>query len=118
MPSKNQHIKMAGLNEQFGEEVLSLEKRFNSWAVVAFFYSALHWVDAYLATLGYHPPRHVERNDRLRRESILRKIRSDYRHLKTDSVDARYNIRSFRDSEIQLVRGYLETIKAHIQGKL
>lgn len=109
---------MAGLNEQFGEVVLSQEKRFNSWAVTAFFYSALHWVDAYLATLGYHPPRHVERDNFLHRESILRRIHSDYRHLKTDSVDARYNIRSFRDSEIQLLRVYLETIKAHLQGKL
>lgn len=118
MPSKNQHIKRAYLNEEFAQEILSLDNKFMFWALVAFHYSALHWVDAYLATINEHPMSHYIRDKCLSRVSHLRKIYSKYHQLQTDSRDSRYNIHSFKARDISDARDYLYSIKSHLQSVL
>ena len=41
----------------------SLPERYTEWEVTMLFYSALHYVDAFLATRGLHPQSHLERKD-------------------------------------------------------
>lgn len=102
MPSLNQHLPLAESNERFAESIAALPTRFPDWEITVLFYSALHYVDAFLSTQGIHPRNH---------DSRIRSIRSyinaweDYRDLYHLSLDARYNTVSFTPA-------YADAIKA------
>ena len=92
MPDLNQHLSLAESNERFAESIAALPTRFPDWEITALFYSALHYVDAFLSTQNIHPRNH---------DSRIRSIRSfirawdDYRDLYNLSLDTRYNMASF-----------------------
>ena len=72
--------------------------QFLDWAVTALFFSALHYVDAYLATLGsvgVHPRTHAIRTSLVAKDAVLSSVRVEYEHLKTRSQDARYDLARF-----------------------
>jgi hypothetical protein len=60
MPGRAQHLAKARSNAEFSIELLAGGQRLD-WSVVAAFYSALHWVDAYLAGQQVHPFNHEDR---------------------------------------------------------
>ncbi len=116
MPSKDDHIKRAELNEEFGHFVLQDDRKYAYWAVVAFGYSALHWVDAYLdVKLGIHPRSHGTRLNCLSRDRLLRQhVYGDYRQVMTDCQEARYQMYRFTKSEAQQVAAFLANIRGYI----
>lgn len=101
MPALNQHLPLAESNESFVVSITSLPARFPDWEITALFYSALHYVDAFLSTQGIHPRSH---------DSRIRSIRSftnsweDFRDLYNLSLDARYNTVSFTTQSADAVR--------------
>ena len=101
MPALNQHLPLAESNESFAESIVSLPARFPDWEITALFYSALHYVDAFLSTQGIHPRSH---------DSRIRSIRSfadaweDYRDLYQLSLHARYNTVGFGTETADAVR--------------
>ena len=101
MPTLNQHLSQAESNERFAESIAALPARFPDWEITALFYSALHYVDAFLSTQGIHP-----RNHDSRIESMKLYIRSweDYRHLYRLSLAARYNMASFTPAVADTVK--------------
>lgn len=117
MPSKDDHIKRAELNEEFGHLVLQGDRKYAYWAVVAFGYSALHWVDAYIDhKIGMHPRSHGTRLDYVSKDSLLRRhVHHDYRQVMTDCIDARYQMYRFSKQEANQVANYLVTIKSRIK---
>lgn len=120
MPNRDEHIRRAELNEEFGHIVTGLDSKFVYWAVVAFGYSALHWVDAFLAhKLGMHPPNHRARRNSLSTNSFLRKnIYKDYRQVMTDCQDARYEMHPFNKQEVKKTLKYLVSIKSCLKQYL
>ncbi len=119
MPNKSEHIKQAMINEEFGIEInKDLNKKYASWAVVTFFYSALHWVDAYLATCSYHPADHRSRQSWVSRESKLRKIHTNYRYLEDQSRNARYQLLKHSPKQISNILQRLQDIKNYINQVL
>ena len=60
------------------------------WIVIAAFYQALHWVDAFFALENYHPRRHGERKGAVERHRDLERIGDSYTRLYDASIDARY----------------------------
>jgi hypothetical protein len=120
MPTKDQHIQKANLNEDFGQAIYKLDLKFGCWIVVAYYYAALHWIDAYIDNRsGYHPPNHANRESYISKDSNLRNsIYNDYRDIKDDSRLARYGIGIFNDSRIEYNRQILEKLKTTIQGFL
>jgi len=122
MPTKQEHIRRANLDEEFASEVLSyLDRRFHYWAVTAFFYSALHWVDAYLdARFGssYHPTSHRIRTGYITKDSNLKRIWIEYRFLQEASRDARYETQKFNPQSIREVKNRQSTVKEHIASLL
>jgi uncharacterized protein (UPF0332 family) len=95
MPSVNEHIQQAEKNERFFNDFDLKNTQFLDWAITALFYSALHYVDAYLATKSQHPFNHRKRDWRLTKEQKLKNIYSYYVELKNRSEDARYKIVQF-----------------------
>ena len=52
------------------------------WAVTILFYSALHYIDAFLAGKNMHPLNHDQRDEEVERNGSISNIYNDYRRLK------------------------------------
>jgi hypothetical protein len=118
VPGIRIHLDQAAHNEAFFTAIdLGV---YSDWAVTALFYSALHYVDAYLAQEGYADPGdHDVRDDLMKRFATTRAIWQHYRRLKSFSRSARYYAIRFTRHEITgLQRGSFEPIKAQIEKVL
>ena len=99
--------------------MLSKLNKFKSWAIVAFHYSALHLIDAYIdEKYSIHPKRHVDREKILAKDKYLKKIYLEYNQLKTDSEFTRYNSGKFSNKEITTIRTYFTKLKGEIAPQL
>lgn len=87
MLTSQDHLALAEKNERFIEALSALPQRFPDWEVTGLFYSALHYASAFLATQGYFPENHSDRNNLVRN---LTNIGTEYRNLYSLSLDARY----------------------------
>ncbi|MEA3421361.1 MAG: hypothetical protein U9Q97_06770 [Acidobacteriota bacterium] len=117
MPSLEKHIKQAEKNERFFNDFDLKNTQFLDWAITALFYSALHYVDAYLAIRSQHPSNHKKRGWWLNREQNLRHIYYDYAELKNRSEDARYKILQFPPHVVSSLEVKEFThVKSHIRS--
>ena len=89
MPTLNQHLSQAESNERFAEGIAALPTRFPDWEIIALFYSALHYADAFLATQGIHPGSHDSRIASLK---LYMGTWEDFQHLYRMSLGTRYNM--------------------------
>ena len=92
MPSKQEHITKAEGNATFALSLELTSQPRIDWALVALFYAALHYVEAYLATQTVHLRSHTARDSVVAREPILKKIFSQYQDLKFYGFTARYEM--------------------------
>jgi hypothetical protein len=117
MPSDSEHIKRADLNEEFSELIpQKIDIKFDYWSVTALFYSALHWIDAFLGTKGVHPHNHAYRDTCLARFSELKNdIYDDYFELKATCENSRYNLITADPVTMQEAIDHHRKIKKHIQ---
>ncbi len=114
MPTSPQHRAKAENNEFFATDV---GEPFWDWAVTGLFYSALHYVEAYLASLHppFHPPTHQIRDSLIHREPRLRPIYVDYRELQDESRDARYDpAQAYTQNDVVRLVARLQRIKQTI----
>jgi len=116
MPDKANHIKRAKLNETFAVDIATIDKKYKYWIITAYHYSALHWIDAYLANIPYHPHDHRTRNNWIVKDSRLKNdIYKDYCDLKYLCNNARYELISIGPSQLRESKKYHDAIKNHIQ---
>jgi len=101
MPSCQEHLDKARLNESFSKHFDLNKTPYKDWAVLGAFYSALHYVEAYLAKHGIHPINHGERYKCITRDAKLKPIWRSYRDLKHLRDLAAYDVKSFSSTEIQ-----------------
>lgn len=78
------------------------------------FYAALHYIDGYLAGKTFKPLNHKQRDDEIERNGSLAGIYREYRRLKDMSREARYNIASYADRDLQIAGDRSRRIKAHL----
>ena len=113
MPEQSEHIAAAEANTQLATTLLDMSP---TWSIVVTFYSALHWVDAFLATYPLHPENHVERNYYVGL-SPLAPIFPSYIRLSNHSREARYDLRAFTRAEAsQRLTVDLARVRDHIQS--
>ena len=109
----NLHLEQALDNEAHAYEVAATgDQRGNyrlGWAVVALYYSALHYIDAYLeGVCGVKTSSHEEQDRAIAASPHLAGlgVLADYQALRLASVEARYRMRQFSYSEYEaLVAG-------------
>ncbi|RKX32292.1 MAG: hypothetical protein DRP46_01505 [Candidatus Zixiibacteriota bacterium] len=120
MPTQKQHIKIANINEELGNLILTLENKYQPWAIVAYFYSALHWVDACIAKdYKRDPLNHHKRETYFPINSTLKKIYIEYHQLKSDSESVRYKSIKFNKKSITSIKNnYLGKIKRIISKRV
>jgi len=119
------HISKAKRNERFYKKHDLDKSTFNEWAVVALFYSSLHYIDAVLsldANLSDElrdPPNHPKRNQAVSNCVSLLPISREYLELYDRSRDARYSQTSFRDGVLNNIKANLfEPIQKHARKHL
>jgi uncharacterized protein (UPF0332 family) len=113
--TKEGHLQQAAHNEKFIHQFDLDNTEFLDWAVIAAFYAALHWINAYLVTQNFKPANHETRDKAIVMYSVTKKIAWEYTVLKQHGFNARY--RGFRFTAKQVrdqVIPFLEAIKKQI----
>jgi hypothetical protein len=106
-----EHKEKAESNEFFAS---SLQNPFWDWAVTGTFYAAVHYVEAYLAK--HNPPVHSRnhnvRDSNVQGDAVLSTIYDDYRELKNECHDARYQAHiTFTQGDVQRLQANLDAVK-------
>src|ERR1022692_605078 len=90
MPREDQHRDRAERNEEFAESLDSSHPIQENWAVVAAFYAALHYVQAYFSKYSVEAATHDQRFEQIKKDVKLRNAFIPYKYLYTLSRTARY----------------------------
>jgi hypothetical protein len=119
VPTKDEHVKKADENEKLAATMQPSNQASINWKLVILFYTALHYVEAYLAKqMNFHLRSHTTRDGWITKEANLRKVRTEYFHLKFFGYNARYEADSFTAKEVAEALTYLTKVKATIQPLL
>ena len=102
MPTTSEHLARANQNVCFAESFDLKTTPYLDWVVTAYFYAALHLVDALLwEKERLNPELHEQRRDYVKRKSYLRAISGEYRSLKDHSEDARYRLITMTSTKVE-----------------
>lgn len=119
MPTKAEHVKKAEGNARFALSLSLDDQPKIDWALIALFYAALHYVEAYLSTIGQHVRKHGTRDSYVARDTNLRKIFKEYSDLKFYGYNARYEMTTFRAADVTgTANRHFQTIRSHLQPLL
>lgn len=119
MSTAPEHIERAKRNQRFAEHFDLDTTEFRDWVVTGYFYSALHWIDAYLVKVNKKTDDgHSSRNTLTNTEKELNPISRPYRKLYSYSRNVRYELLEFSAESIRTdvipkakaVRDYLEKL--------
>lgn len=115
MPSENEHRKKYQDNRDLLNNELSFDnsKRYN-WILTVAFYSALHLVEARLASYGFHGRNHTLRENMVYQYSDFINIRAKYKDLHTKSIVARYSGKNITEEKARTAIKYLEDIEKEL----
>jgi uncharacterized protein (UPF0332 family) len=116
VPTTSEHLGRAEHNLKFAQSFDLATTPYLDWVVTAYFYSALHLVDALLYEKDrLHGGVHQQRKQYLVEKSYLRGIKNVYRTLNDRSVEARYTLLTFTKLRVenQVIPLYTE-IRNHI----
>lgn len=90
MLDPQKHRLKAERNEEFAAGLDNKDQIADSWAVVASFYSALHYVEAFFIAHGTVCHSHDERNDQFKNDHRINRAYPQYAYLSKLSHTARY----------------------------
>lgn len=91
------NLYQADRSERLVDYLATLPECFTEWELTALFYSALHYVTAFLTTRGYFPKDHRRRNLLI---DELTSVGEEYHNLYRISVNARYDLAEFTTQEV------------------
>ena len=120
MPTTREHLARARQNLAFAQQFNLKTTPYLDWVVTAYFYAALHLVDALLWEKDKVPGGlHEIRRDYVKSKSYLRAIRDQYKELKDHSEDARYRLITMTSTRIeQKIIPLYKAIEDHILPQL
>lgn len=119
MPQRDEHLKRAYQNEKLAETFArASDPTCIDWSIVFLFYSALHFVDGYLAGKNCHPLTHYERVQEVENNGSLAEIRKAYSALQKMSEMARYEIANYIQRDHEKALQLFNKIKQHALGKM
>lgn len=116
MPDKAQHLNRADGNERLARSLDFDDGLQVDWALVILFYSALHYIDSFLAGKNKHPKNHESRDIEVENNGTLNPIYNDYRRLKDVSREARYDIPNYHKTQFPKFDQRFQNIKRHIKS--
>jgi hypothetical protein len=117
MPREDEHKIKAERNEQFAESLPS-DPIAENWAVVATFYSALHYVEVYFAKYNIEADSHGDRFDQIKADIKLRTAFNSYHYLYDLGRVARYRCKGLPDKPYAVAKPHLATVKRQVDHAL
>lgn len=124
MPKAQQHYNQIRHNKAFLQSFTSVGKgttAYPDWSLTILFYSALHFIELYLARRkNQHCISHAERNRVYCADPQLKVIYNDYKRLDDWSRDARYGCAGPTFTPMDVLDGYkrFNRIEAYITSVL
>ena len=120
MPTAYEHRQRAEKNLRFAQSFDLDTTEHLDWVVAAYFYAAMHWVDALLHYReGLHGGTHAERRELLRKKPYLAQIRDAYRTLYDRRADACYELLTMTKPKIEReIIPLYEQIAKHVNEQL
>jgi len=118
MPREDQHLDKAKKNERFAESLNRSDVIAGEWAVVAVFYAALHYVQAYFSKFSVEARCHHDRFDQIKRDQKIKTVITSYKYLYALSRTARYQCGSLPTDAYEKSKSYLADVKKHIEPVL
>lgn len=116
-PTPAEHITKADENKKFGFAMIATHPTSAGWALVALFYSALHYAEAYfLKCAAKKPDSHQERFDAIKSDPRLKSIYSQYRFLYDYSYNARYTLRRYGKTDVDKARPAIEALEKYFKS--
>ena len=117
MLDKSAHLDGAGHNKALATSLLGQGEA--SWAAVLAFYSALHYIDAYLADRGFRAGDHQRRSHYISTLRDLGPVGDPYRRLEVRAWWVRYELRVLDKAEVEaLINKDLQQIEEHVLSLL
>src|ERR1700761_3291825 len=114
MPREDQHFKKAECNEKFANSLDLSDPTEENWALIAAFYSALHYVESYFARFGVYCGNHEKREIEFKRDPRIRSSYASYRYLQALSHTARYKVVGLPPNPYGQAKAHLATVKKQI----
>ena len=112
MPTRDEHVTKAQGNEAFADSIDPTSQSRIDWKLVILFYTAMHYVEAYVAkVMEMHLRSHQTRDSYIAKEANLKKIRVSYGHLKYYGYNARYELDGFTVKDVLEAKEYLAQLK-------
>ena len=118
MPTKDEHVAKASGNEKFALSIVLKDKIHIDWALISMFYAGVHYVEAYLATIGQHIRSHETRDKFVARDTNLRSVYNNYSDLKYFGYNARYEVSNFDAKTVSDAAKHLSAIKTKLKRQL
>lgn len=116
MISSQEHWAKASRNESLLEDLGNWPTRYTEWEITVMFYSALHYVSAFLSSRGEHPENHYQRRKLVVQ---LTSIAAEYENLQQASQEARYDFVEFSPERVEQLRTrYFQPVKAEMLQRL
>jgi hypothetical protein len=116
--SKDEHLRKAQNNKAFAQSIKATDPTSIGWVLVAAFYSALHFVDAFGEKYNTHFSSHAQRNEEVQKNPQLVKLRDDYRDLCTLGWNARYTNQNYGIKEHKQALESLAVVESAIRTLL
>lgn len=113
MPFQWEHLGAAEANKSLA--ITLLRQGHPEWAAVLVFYSALHFVEAYLASKDLHARSHEARWNYISKLTDLQPLYDPYRLLETRSRWARYELRRLSSADVQ---GFIDSELRQIEERV
>ncbi len=102
MPDQPAHLRQARHNHDLIAALDPATTPFLDWVVTGAFYAALHLVEAWFASRGFHFMSHAERDDWVSKVKELRQtVWPRYKELEFQSQRARYQCVPFDRNDVQ-----------------
>ena len=113
MPSRVRHLNKAEHNEEFFSSFDLDTTPYHDWAMMALFYSALHYAEAFFAQWDIHCSNHGCREREI--NNRMSEVYTEYNDLKNDSIEARYLMRRFTAADIRgVIYPNLQVVKEFV----
>lgn len=114
MQREDDHRLKALRNEEFAASLDRSDPTKENWAVVAIFYSALHYVQAYFSRYNVECPGHKERRKEINDDDRIKTVFESYQYLYVLSQNARYRCVKLPDEAYSKAHPHLEAVKKQI----
>ena len=119
MPREDEHRTKAQRNEDFAASLNLRDPTCENWAVVAAFYSALHYVESYLGKYRVRAGKHELRFHEILEDPRLKPAYTSYKYLYELSRTARYYCKGLPDQPYSKeAKPHLAVVKRQVEHAL